>query len=68
MYSFFLRFFISCNFIFSPNECPGLLSNRVDQGPGHSLGKKLKLHEMKNKKKLHVFSYDKNMANFEGFR
>ena len=32
--------------------------------PGHSLGKKIKLHEMKNKK-LQGFSYDKNVANFE---
>ena len=30
-------FFISCNFIFSPNECPG------QHRPGHSLGKKNKV-------------------------
>ena len=29
-----------------PNECPGLCRHR----PGHSLGKKIKLHEMKNDK------------------
>ena len=28
----FFLFFISCNFIFSPNECPGLCRHR----PGHS--------------------------------
>ena len=28
---------------------------------------KIKLHEMKNEKN-YVFSYDKNIANFEGFR
>ena len=32
----FIIFFISCYFIFSPNECPGLCQHR----PGHSLGKK----------------------------
>ena len=42
-HSFFL-FFILCNFIFSPNECPGRVR------PGHSLGKDIKLHEMKNEK------------------
>ena len=26
---------------------------------------KIKLHEMKNEKKLHGFSYDENIANFE---
>ena len=40
-------FFIWCNFMFLPNECPGLCRHR----PGHSLGKKLKLLEMKNKQK-----------------
>ena len=45
--------FISCNFIFLPYKCPGLCRHR----PGHSLGKNIKLHEMKNKKKLHGFSY-----------
>ena len=39
-------FFISCHFIFSPNECPGLCPHR----PGHSFGKNIKLHEMKNEK------------------
>ena len=31
-------FFISCYFIFSPNECPGLCRHRL----GHSLGKNIK--------------------------
>ena len=35
-----IPFFISCNFIFLPNECR--------YRPGHSLGKKIKLHKMKN--------------------
>ena len=39
-------FFISCYFTFSPNECPGLCRH----GPGHSLGKNIKLQEMKNEK------------------
>ena len=39
-------FFISCNFIFLPNECPGLCQHR----PGHSSGKNIKLYEMKNEK------------------
>ena len=33
---YFFSFFISCYFIFSPNECPGLCRHR----PGHSLGEK----------------------------
>ena len=49
---------------FFPNKCPGLCEHR----PGHSLGKKIKLHGMKNEKKLHRFSYNKNMARFEGIR
>ena len=39
-------FFISYNFIFLPNECPGLCRHR----PGYSLVKKIKLLEMKNEK------------------
>ena len=44
----------------------------VDIDTGHSLGRKIKLHEMKNEKNymvmhVHGFSYDKNMANFEAF-
>ena len=51
--------------LFPPNEYPSLCRHR----PGHSLGKKIKLHEMKNEKNyIHGFSYDKNMANFEVFR
>ena len=38
----FFSFFISCNFIFLPIECPGLCRHR----PGHSQGKNVKLHEM----------------------
>ena len=38
------QFFVSCYFCFFPNECPGLCSHR----PGHSLGGKIKWHEMKN--------------------
>ena len=43
---YFFLFFISCNFIFLPYECPGHGRHR----PGHSLGKNIKLHEMKNEK------------------
>ena len=50
-------------FYFSPNEYPGLCRHR----PGHSLGKVIKLHEMKNGKGNFGFSYSKNMANFEAF-
>ena len=39
-------FFILRNFIFLYNECPGLCEHR----PGHSLGKNIKLQEMKNEK------------------
>ena len=42
----FFSFFISCHFIFLPNECSGLCRHR----PGHSLDKDIKLHEMKNEK------------------
>ena len=48
-------FFISCNFMFLPNECPGLCRHR----PGHLLGKNLKLHEMKTKKTTWVFLLQK---------
>ena len=41
-----VAFFISCYFIFLPNECPGLCQHR----PGHLLVKKIKLVEMKNEK------------------
>jgi hypothetical protein len=37
---------ISCNFIFLPNECPGL----CQYTQGHSLGNNIKLHETKTKK------------------
>ena len=62
---FFVFYFVQLYFF--PYECPGLYRHR----PGHSLGKHkgkhIKLHEMKNKKKLCGFSYYKNMANFEAF-
>ena len=38
-----------------PNECPGLCQHR----PGHSLGKNIKLHKMKNEKSTWVFLYIK---------
>ena len=60
---YFFSFFISSNFIFFTNECPGLCRHK----PGHSLVKKIKLNEIKNEKKLHGFSYYKNIANFEAF-
>ena len=41
---------------------PGLCQHR----PGHSLGKNIKLHKMKNRKSNFGFSYI--MANFEAFR
>ena len=53
-------FFIWCNFMFLPNECP--------DRPGHSLGKNIKLHEMKNGKSNFGFLYLQNMAYFEPFR
>ena len=56
-------FFISYYFIFSPNEYPGLCLYR----PGHSLGKKVKWHEMKNGKSNFGLLYIQNMANFEVF-
>ena len=37
-------FFISCNFIFLPNECPGLCRHR----PGQSWGKNVALLEIAN--------------------
>ena len=37
------------------------------QGPGHSLGEKIKLHEMKNEKNYVGSLMIKNMANFKGF-
>ena len=51
----FFSFFISCYFIFFPNECPGLCQHR----PGHSLGEKIKLHEMKNEKNYMGFRIPK---------
>ena len=43
-----------------PYECPGLCRHRP--------GQNIKLHEMKNEKKLYGFSYTQNIANFEAFR
>ena len=49
---------------FSPmNVRPGLCQHR----PGHSLGKKIKSHKMKNGKSNFGFSFHKNIANFEAF-
>ena len=40
----------------------------IDQGQGiHLSSTNIKLHKMKNEKKLCGFSYYKNMANFEAF-
>ena len=41
--------------------------SRHRPGPGHSLGKKNKVPRNGKWKKLHGYSCDKNMANFEGF-
>ena len=39
----------------------------IDQGNGHSLGEKIKQHEMKNEKNYMGLLMIKNMANFEAF-
>ena len=60
--SCFFRFSFYGILFFSPNECR--------HRPGHSLGKKVRLHEMKNGKSNYGFSYINiiyNMANFEAF-
>ena len=50
-----------------------IFSNEMEKLPRYDtcfsieFGKNIKLHEMKNKKKLHGFSYYKNMANIEAF-
>ena len=49
---------------FFPYECPGLCQHRPR---AFIIGKKIKLLEMKNEKKLRRFSYYKNIANFEAF-
>ena len=54
----FFQFFISCCFIFTFFECPGLCWH----GPGHSLGKN---KVARNEKYFVGVSYPKNMANFE---
>ena len=41
------------------------LSESKPNRPGHSLGKNIKLHEMKNEKNYVGFLIYKNMANFE---
>ena len=41
---FFIFHFVELYIL--PNECPGLYRHR----PGHSLGKNVKLHKMKNEK------------------
>ena len=51
-------FFISCYFIFFPNECPGLWRHSPD--PGHSLWEEKKVaRNEKRKKQLWVFVYIK---------
>ena len=57
-----LPFFISCNFMFVPYECPVLCRHR----PGYSLGKN-KVARNEERKKLWGFTYPKKMANFEAF-
>ena len=54
---------ISCYFIFFPNECPGLCQQR----PGAFIKEKYRVARNEKRKKLHGFSYDKNIANFEAF-
>ena len=56
-----LLFFISCYFIFPPNEYPGQCRDR----PGHSLGENKVV--ARNENKLYGFSYSKSMAYFEAF-
>ena len=56
--SFFCLFFISCCFIFSPNEYPGLCRLK----PGHSFGGKNEVAQNEKRKNLRGFSYSKNMA------
>ena len=52
-------FFISNNFIFFPNECPGLCHSVISE--------KDKVARNEKRKKLYGFSYSKNIANFEAF-
>ena len=59
----FFSFFMSSNFIFFTNECPGVYVD-IDQGI-HS--EKIKVARNEKRKKLHRFSYHKNIANFEMF-
>ena len=42
----FFRFSFRATLVFLPNEFPGLCRHRL----GHSLGKNIKLHEVKNDK------------------
>ena len=56
-------FFISCYFNYPPNECPCLCRHR----PGHSLGEKIKQHEMKNGNSNFEFSFVNIIAHFEAF-
>ena len=59
----FFSFFISGYFIVFPNECPGLCQQR----PGAFIKEKYRVARNEKRKKLHGFSYDKNIANFEAF-
>ena len=50
---------------FFPNECPGLFRH----SPGHSLGEKIKLHEMKNEKNyvgIHISKIWQILKHFSG--
>ena len=58
---FFVFHFMQLYFL--SNECPGLCRDR----PGHSLGEKIKLHEMKNGKNLFGFSFYISIGNFGAF-
>ena len=47
---------------FLPNECPGLCQHK----PGYSLGKNIKLHEMKNETNFVGFLITKILKCFKG--
>ena len=51
----FFHFSFHAILFYFHNECPGLCRHR----PGHSLGKNLKLHEMKNEKNYMGFRIPK---------
>ena len=57
----FFRFSFRATIFFFPTECAGLCRHR----PGHSLGEKIKKHDMK--KKRMSFHISKIVANLEAF-